>query len=143
MIAGLLAVLLPAILVVPLVAQSADNSRQYYDVSKEITLSGTVSAVLTKAAPGMVWGSHLLLTTVSGNVDASLGRWALQGKGALSVSVGQQVEVTGVMETLNNQEVFLARTVKVNGKVYTVRNQYGIPLVPQARERAAEKGESL
>ena len=143
MIAGLLAGLLFAILVVPLVAQSGDKSSSYYDVTQEITLNGTVSAVITKPAPGMTWGPHLLLTTVSGKVDVSLGRWAFEGKGALSVTVGQQVEMTGVMKTLNEKEVFLARTVKVNGKVYTMRNEHGIPVSPLARERAAEKGESL
>jgi hypothetical protein len=91
----------------------------------------------------MIGGSHLLLTTVSGTVDASLGRWGMQGKGALSVTVGQQVEVTGIVEMLKNKPVFLARTVKAAGTVYTIRNEYGIPVSPQARARAAEKGESL
>ena len=144
MIAGLLAGLLFAILVVPLHAQSADNSRLSYDVRQEVTLSGTVSSVLRTPAPGMMFGSHLVLETVSGKVDASLGRWGLEGKGALSVMPGQQVEVTGVMKTLiNNKEVFLARTVKVNAKVYVIRTQHGVSVSPQARQRAAEKGESL
>jgi|SRR5208337_3022832 len=140
LIAGLLTGLLFAILVVPL---NAADSHPYYDVSKEITLSGTVSSVLEKPAPGMTWGSHLMIETLSGRVDASLGRWGLQGKGALSVKPGQQVEVTGVMKSLRDKEVFVARTVKVNGKVYAVRNQHGIEVSPQARQRAAEKGETL
>jgi hypothetical protein len=140
LIAGLLTGLLFAVLVVPL---NAADSHPYYDVSKEITLSGTVSSVLEKPAPGMTWGSHLMIETLSGRVDASLGRWGLQGKGALSVKPGQQVEVTGVMKSLRDKEVFVARTVKVNGKVYAVRNQHGIEVSPQARQRAAERGETL
>jgi hypothetical protein len=143
MILGLLTGLMTAILVVPVIAQTADDSRLYYDVTKEVTISGTVSGVLTKPAPGMIMGSHLLLATVSGAVDASLGRWGLQGEGALAVTVGQQVEVTGVMKTLKNREVFLARTVKAGGKVYPMRNEHGIPVSPQTRKRTAEKGESL
>jgi len=143
MILGLLIGLMTAILVVPVIAQTADDSRLYYDATKEVTLSGTVSGVLTKPAPRMMMGAHLLLATVSGTVDASLGRWGLQGEAALSVTVGKQVEVTGVMKTLNNKEVFLVRTVKVGGKVYTMRNEHGIPVSPQTRWRAAEKGESL
>jgi hypothetical protein len=103
-----------------------------------VTLRGAVSGVLTKPAPGMIMGSHLLLTTVSGPVDASLGRWGLQGKDALSVTAGQQVEVTGVMKTLKNKVVFVARIVKIGDKVYRMRNEHGIPLSPQARERAIE-----
>jgi ABC-type uncharacterized transport system ATPase subunit len=143
MIAGLLAGLLFAILAIPLIAQPAGESPLSYDISKEVTLSGTVSAVIAKPAPGMMWGSHLMLETVSGKVDASLGRWGLVGKDSLSVTPGQQVEVTGVMKTLRDKEVFVARTVKVNGKVYTMRNEHGIPVSPQARKRAVEKGESL
>src|SRR5271157_318583 len=143
MIAVLLAGLLFAISAIPLIAQPAGESPLSYDISKEVTLSGTVSALIAKPAPGMMWGAHLMLQTASGKVDASLGRWALEGKGALSVTPGQQVEVTGVMTTLRDKEVFVARTVKVNGKVYTMRNERGIPLSPQARKRAAEKGESL
>src|SRR5208282_5701804 len=79
LVAGLLTGLLFAILVVPL---NADDSDSRYDVSKEVTLSGTVSSVLYKPAPGMIWGSHLMVETVSGRLDASLGRFGLEGEGA-------------------------------------------------------------
>jgi len=106
-----------------------------YDVSKEITLNGTVSSLLAKPEPGMVMGAHLVIATSSGPVDASLGWFALRGKDALSVSSGQGVAVTGVMKTINNRQVFLARTVKVDGHVFTIRNEHGLALSPQERER--------
>jgi hypothetical protein len=140
LIAGLLTGLLFAILVVPL---NAAASHRLYDVSKEVTLSGTVSSVLHNPAPGMIFGSHLMIDTLSGKVDASLGRWGLEGKGALSISAGQQIELTGVMKTLNNKEVFVVRSVKANGKVYTMRNEYGVEISPRVREHAAKKGETL
>jgi hypothetical protein len=139
-IAGLLTGLFFAILTLHLHAQFSGDSRQSYDVTQEVTLSGTVSGVLIRPAPGMIWGSHLLLTTVSGTVDASLGRWGLQEEGALSVTVGQQVELTGIMKTLNSRAVFLARTVKLNGQVYTMRNEHGIPVPSPAGAHAAQKG---
>jgi hypothetical protein len=118
-----------------------------YDASQEVTLNATVLSVLTKPSPGMIMGSHLVLTTPSGPVDASLGTFGLRGKGALSVVTGQQVEVTGVMKTVNDKQIFLARTVKVGGQVYAIRNEHGFPVSPQARERAngktARRGESL
>ncbi len=118
-----------------------------YDIAQEVTLNGAVSTVLTKASPGMIPGSHLLLATLSGTVDISLGTFGLRGKGALSVTAGQQVEVSGVMKTLTNKQVFLARIVKVGNQVYPIRNEYGIPISPQARERAGKKtaqnGETL
>jgi len=69
LIAGLLTGLLLEILVVPL---NADDSDSRYDVSKEVKLTDAVSSVLHKPAPGF-WGSHLMLETVSGRLDASLG----------------------------------------------------------------------
>jgi hypothetical protein len=147
LIAGLLASLLLAILAVPLVAQSERESHPFYDITKEVTLTATVSSVLAKSAAGMIFGSHLMLDTASGQVDASLGKWGLQGKGALSVAAGEPVEVTGVMKTINDKQVFIVRTVKASGRVYTIRNQYGVPRSPQSRERASQKaaqgGESL
>jgi hypothetical protein len=120
-----------------------------YDASREITLSGIVSAVLVKPSSGMIPGSHLLLTTGSGTVDVSLGTFGLQCEGALSVAAaGQQVLVTGVMNTLKTQQVLIARTVKVGDQVYLMRNKHGIPLSPLGRQRslanaAHNNGENL
>ena len=143
LIAGLLSGLLFAILAVPLGAQPAPKARPFYDIAQEVTIHGTVSSVLARAHMGMTPGSHLLLATSSGAVDASLGRWALQGKGALSVAAGARVEVTGVMKTLRDRAVFVARTVKVGGQVYTMRNEHGIPVSPQSRARASQKAQKM
>ena len=140
LIAGLLTGLLFAILFVPL---NADDSHSRYDVSKEVTLSGTVSSVLHKPALGMIWGSHLMVETALGRIDASLGRFGLEGKGALSVTPGQQIQLTGVMMTVRDKEVFMVRSVKANGQTYTMRNEHGIEISPLTRERAAEKGLTL
>ena len=111
--------------------------------ASEVTLTGTVESVLAKASPGMIVGSHLLLATPVGPVDASLGRFGLQGDGAVSVAAGQQIEATGVMKRIKDTSVLLVRSVKVGGEVYTIRNKHGFPVSPQARKRASEKGGSL
>lgn len=118
-----------------------------YDISQEITLSGTVSNILVKAAPGMIVGAHFLFETSGGLVDASLGRFAFEGKGALTLAAGQQIEAAGVMRMIKGRQVLLVRTVKVDGEVYNIRSEHGISMSPQARERAGkntgEKGDSL
>ena len=119
----------------------------HYDITEEITLTGTVTSVLAKAAPGMISGSHLLIATSSGPVDASLGKFGLQGYGAVSVVTGQRIEATGVMKMIKDKPIFVVRTVRVDGAVYIIRNQHGVVLSPQARKRASQKtgqtGESL
>ena len=118
-----------------------------YDIAAEIRLTGTVTSVLAKASPGMTAGSHLLIATSSGPVDASLGKFGLQGYGAVSVAPGQQIEATGVMKAIKHKPIFVVRTVRVDGEVYTIRNQHGVVLSPQARKRARQNtgqtGESL
>jgi hypothetical protein len=145
--AGLLASLLFTILAAPLGAQPVPQNHPYYDITKEVTLTGTVSQVYAKPVNGMMFGSHLMLETASGLLDASLGKWGLKGKGALSVTAGNAVEVTGVMKTIKDKQVFIVRTVKADGRLYEIRNKYGVPTSPQAHERAgqtaAQKGASL
>jgi hypothetical protein len=117
-----------------------------YDPSEEVTFSGTASSVLQNASAEMIPGAHLLITTLSGPLDASLGTFAFRGKGALVVSVGQQVEITGVVKTVKDKPVLLVRTVKVGGHIYPIRNEHGVQLSPPAREHAslenAQKGET-
>lgn len=112
-----------------------------YSVTEEVTLTATVSSVLTKATPGTIVGSHLLLATLYGPVDASLGRFGLVGNDAVSVAPGQPIEATGVMRTIKEKKVFLVRTIKVGDAVYTIRNEHGLPVSPQARERANQKAD--
>ncbi len=110
-----------------------------YDISKEVTFNATVSSVLAKPNRGMLMGSHLLLSTGTGSIDASLGSFGLHGKGAVSVVAGQQVQVIGVLKSLKNKPVFLTRIVRVNGESYAIRNQRGVVLSPEARERLSRK----
>lgn len=147
-IAGsVLTAFLLAITVLPLAAQPVREAHPFYDITKETTIRGAVSSVLPRHSAGTIPGAHLVLATAFGEVDASLGRWGLQGKGALSVRVGQQVELTGIMKTIREKQLFVARTVKVGSRIYTIRNQHGIAVSPQARERmahqTAQKGETL
>lgn len=146
LIAGLLFGLLLAISAVPLVAQPATHSSHpFYDVTKEVLLSGPVTGVVHGPSAGLIPGTHILFTTGSGTVDASLGKFGLPGKEA-SIHNGEQVTVKGIMKTLGKKQVFVVRTVEVGGETYVVRNQHGVLLTPKSHERAqknVEKGVSL
>jgi hypothetical protein len=128
-------------------AAERTSGRFHYDAGKEVTIKGTVSEVVKSPTAEMMSGSHLLVSTDSGKVDVSLGRFALRGRGALAANVGEYLEITGVTMMLKGAEVFVARTVKVGEQVYVIRNEHGIAVSPQSRERASrqssEKGEAL
>jgi hypothetical protein len=108
----------------------------WYDIAKEVTLTGTLSSVVQDATPEMnlLGGSHLMIETTAGKVDASLGGFAMKGEGALSVTPGQRVQVTGVMKTIRDQQVFVTRLVLANGQVYKIRNEHGFVLRPLSRQ---------
>ena len=140
---GCLALLALLCFALPAPAQSTAGSKYNppfkYDASKEVTLKGSVSSVLAKGDPGMIVGAHLLVATNSGAVDASLGRFAMLGKDALVVEPGQQVEVTGEMRLLHNNQVLIARLVRVGDQVFTVRTESGVAISPQSRARLAQQ----
>ena len=110
-----------------------------YSVNEEVTLKGTISSVVTKPTHGMIMGGHLMVNTSTGTVDASLGTLALRDKQTTLFNAGQQVEVTGIMKQIKGQPVFLARTVKADNQLYSVRNEHGFPVSPLPRERASHK----
>jgi DNA/RNA endonuclease YhcR with UshA esterase domain len=127
-------------------AATKAESHPFYDITKEVTLSGPVTGVVHGPSAGLIPGSHILLVTGSGTVDASLGKWGLHGKTAPAIANGEQVTVRGVMKTIRNKEIFFVRTLVVGGHTYTIRNQHGVPFSPQSRERAektVQKGISL
>jgi hypothetical protein len=139
---GPFVVLALCLFALPIHAQTAEVTTRpvgplTYDITKEVKLSGTVSEVVKAPTRemNMISGSHLIVQTKSGEVDASLGRFAMRGKRGVSVTAGQQVEVTGVMKTMKGKQVFVTRLVQAEGHTYTIRNEHGF-----VRERVAVDG---
>ena len=134
---GPFAVLALCLFALPICAQTAavtTNSAvpHRYDITKEVTLTGTVSNVVKTPTREMKMlpGSHLMLATGSGRLDASLGRFAMRNQGVLAITAGQQVQVTGIVTTVKGQQVFVTRLVQVNGHTYKVRNEHGVAVAP-------------
>jgi DNA/RNA endonuclease YhcR with UshA esterase domain len=138
---GLLALLALCLFASPIHAQTSAAAAKpaaragAYDISKEVTLTGTVTSVLKETTPEMktLGGGHLIVDTSSGSVDANVGGYALRGKGALAVKAGERVEVTGVMKTIRGKQVFVTRLVQANGRTYKIRNEHGFVLSPASR----------
>jgi hypothetical protein len=133
--------------VLPSRAQTSTATKSYYEISEEITLNGTISAVFVDPTTEMArTGCQLRLTTRSEPVYANLGRWGLQSEYASKLAPGQHVQVTGVLKSTGNHEILVARLLKVGSKTYTIRNRHGISLSPEARRRAIrnrQNGDSL
>ena len=138
-------VLALCVLALPLHAQTSDTTKPVvhlrYDITQEITFTGTVSSVVSAAGgTKKEGGSHVIVQASAGKVDADLGEFAMRGKGALTVTPGQLVQLTGVMKTVRGQQVLITRLVQANGKVYKLRNEHGFAYHPIARKNQTTSG---
>jgi hypothetical protein len=136
--------LVVGLMAIPIYAQTIEpTSRSValakYDIRSEVTLTATVDSVICNATPEMkmLAGSHLILETASGKIDASLGVFPITGEGTASVAAGERVQVTGVVKTVRGQRVLVTRLVLINGHSYKVRNEHGFVLMPVARKGTA------
>lgn len=152
-LSGSLAVLALCLLTLPIYAQTSAVTTKpvaphRYDITKEVTITGTVSNVVKAPTREMKMlpGSHLMLATGSGKTDATLGNFAMRNKGILAITAGQQVQVTGINTTVKGQQVFVTRLVQVNGHTYKVRNEHGVSVAPvsgKSNRQAYTKGGQL
>lgn len=104
-----------------------------YNPNTETTVKGTVKDVKTIYYPGggtqqvrRPWGGiHLELKSESGMFAVDLGpSWFMESKG-FKFAKGDQIEVTG--SKFQDQDAIIAREVKKDDKVLTLRNAQGIP----------------
>ncbi len=117
-------------------AQQSSNTFQY-DTANEVSFTGSVAGTLSKPLAGMLMGAHLLVTTSSGVIDASLGNFRFTRDGAPAITAGQQVTVRGVMKTIQNRPVLLTRTVQVGNETLVIRNEHGFPISSSAPKAAS------
>ncbi len=109
-----------------------------YDLSKEIKVQGTIQKIETGGSTGPV-GTHILVQTAQGVVDAHLGFSSAVAPTNLGVSEGENVTLIGMMQTLGGSNVMLARVLTTSSRVFVLRSERGIPVraVPSGSFRTA------
>jgi hypothetical protein len=107
-----------------------------YDLSKEVTLTGTVQSLVRKPAPGTLLGAHLMVSTAQGIVDAHIGNYLLAGRNPTSFASGQSVKLVGIMTEFNHHNLFLVRTIETENRTITVRRG-GFLVLPASAARLA------
>jgi hypothetical protein len=131
-------------LATPAHAQSAatifNPAAPRYDSAKEVTLDATVAVVAERAPHGSQRSSRVRLETSAGTVNGSFGRFIRYGKNAPSIKPGQRLRVTGVMVSRNSSNLFLVRTLQVDGHLYTLRDENGRYLRHPAGNDASKHG---
>lgn len=98
-----------------------------YDISKEVRVQGVIEKINGFGNDGPI-GTHILIQTASGTVDAHLGFGPAVSSKNLGISVGQNVTVIGMMETVGSSSVLMARILTTPSRVVVLRNEHGIPI---------------
>ncbi|MGH9733401.1 MAG: hypothetical protein ACRD8A_02265 [Candidatus Acidiferrales bacterium] len=98
-----------------------------YDISKEVKVQGVIEKINGFGNSGPI-GTHILIQTPAGVVDAHLGFGSAASSKNLGISVGQNVTVIGMMETVGRSSVMMARILTTPSRVIVLRNEHGIPV---------------
>jgi len=107
-----------------------------YDPAQEITVEGTVQAIITHPASGGAVGIHLLISSEGKIVDAHLGPY-LSNENREALTLGAPVQVVGVKAQQRGQSLLLARQLVLGERKITIRNQRGF-LVREVPQRRAQ-----
>ena len=109
------------------VSPSSESSMAPYDLSKEIKVQGTIQKIETDGATGPI-GTHILVQTSQGVVNAHLGFGSATTSANLGISDGASVTVIGMMQSRAGNSVLLARVLTTSSRVFVLRTERGIPV---------------
>jgi hypothetical protein len=119
------------ILCVPITfAQKGGGYRKHtrnYDPKAEVTVKGTVEEVLQYPGKGSSSGTHLMLKASEGILDVHVGPSWFLSQQKIEFAKGNEIEVTGSKVKVNGKDTVIAREIKKDEKVITLRNAQGIP----------------
>ncbi|HEV2133986.1 MAG TPA: hypothetical protein VGR47_06955 [Terracidiphilus sp.] len=110
-----------------LLAQGQGGPR-LYDPSMESTLQGSVTAVNTVTGRHGWNGIHFTLQSSGQSYDVHVGPSAYLERHGFVFAEGDQVEVVGSKVDMSGTATLIAREIKKDGKILTLRDRQGIPL---------------
>jgi hypothetical protein len=117
-------------------AQGNMGAGRLYNPNTETTVKGTVDKV-TEITGRQNWnGVHLGLRADDQIYDVHVGPSNYLSTSGFTFAVGDQIEVTGSKITLIGAEAIVAREIKKDDKVLTLRDRQGIPSWSRGRRRA-------
>lgn len=119
--------------------QGAPQQRRAYDVSREVSLQGTVVSFVENSSTAP-FGPHVVIQTTSGQADVHLGDARLLKANHLTLSAGDSVRVIGENVPDGTGSQFFARIIQKGTQTLAVRSIRGFPLRPASRAGKSEAG---
>jgi hypothetical protein len=119
-------------------APSTVDQRRSYDLSREVSLQGTVVSFVenSSAAP---MGAHVVIQTASGQIDVHLGDGGLLKADRFTLATGDSIRVIGENVPYVAGSQFFARILQKGNQTLALRSTRGFPLrsVPNAGKAQA------
>jgi hypothetical protein len=112
-----------------------------YDPTREQTISGQVTSLETAPPlPDMAPGMQMLMQTEDGQaIRVHTGpAWYLERQDGM-LQENTRVQVTGVLTEVEGQPVLIAREVRFNGQVLTLRDAQGLPMWSSLRRSEEQR----
>jgi hypothetical protein len=110
-----------------------------YDVSREVTVQGTVSS-FTESASTPPLGAHVVVQAASGPVDVHLGDAKLLQAKHITLSVGDSVRIIGENLPYGNGTQFFARILQKGTQAVALRGVHALPVRPMAQTSSKQGG---
>lgn len=99
----------------------------HYDKATEVTVTGTVDAVVPQQRGRGMGGTHLMLKTDAGVQEIAVGpSWWLTDQ-KIEFAKGDDLKVVGSSVTMTGQKVVVAREITKGERTITLRDANGIP----------------
>lgn len=98
-----------------------------YDKSAEVVASGTIASIQTSKSASLPRGAYIALHTAALTLNVHMG---LFSPSSIPFAVGDQVQVTGSLISMNGTQILLARQVQSSSQTLTVRSSNGFVLRP-------------
>ncbi len=118
-------------------AQSDARRVQSYDLSREVSLIGTVFKYDTASSVPPI-GAHLTLQTASGQVEVHLGNAKVLQVNHLELNPGDSVRIIGEDLAFGSGTIFAARIVQKGTQAVAVRNARGFLTNPASAMSPAQ-----
>lgn len=127
----------------PRQASTSKSFVHVYDITKEVRIEGTIQKIDADSVNAPI-GTHVLIQTAQGVVDAHLGSGPAARPRYLGIGEGDQVALVGMMQKVDGTKVLLARLLTTSDHIFVLRNEHGIPArgvsVRSSQESQTEKG---
>ena len=110
-------------------AMAEGRNHLLYDVSKEVSVQGTVVSYTEHPETPPIGARVLIQTAPSNTVDVLLGDVRLLKQNNFAISTGSNIRVVGETMSVSRQQVFVARIVQQGAQAVALRSASGAPIV--------------